>query len=128
MRVLLDTHIFIWWSSESERLPPNIFYLLEQPETVIYVSLISLWEIQIKNQLGKLLLSESLQDIFYRQSKNRISFLEVTPDHVLNLYKVPLHHKDPFDRLLISQALVEGLTMISVDQMFSLYDLPLLSG
>jgi PIN domain nuclease of toxin-antitoxin system len=73
VRVLLDTHIFIWWSSESERLTPNIFYLLQQPETVIYVSLISLWEIQIKNQLGKLLLSESLQDIFYRQSKNRIS-------------------------------------------------------
>jgi len=128
MRVLLDTHIFIWWDSEPERLPPNVLSLLERKDVIRFVSVVSLWEMKIKSQAGKLTLTRSLESICEDEAKNKMSFLTVTPNHVLNLDNLPLHHKDPFDRLLISQALVEGLTMISVDQMFSLYDLPLLSG
>lgn len=127
MKVLLDTHIFIWWDSEPEKLSPNILGLLQQTDTTRYVSLVSLWEIQIKNQLGKLELSQSLADIYNSQSKNGISFLPVIPAHILNLNNLPLHHKDPFDRMLISQALVEGLTLISVDEKFNLYDVLILS-
>lgn len=127
MRVLLDTHIFIWWDSEPEKLAPNIFSLLQQIDTIRYVSVVSLWEIQIKNQLGKLELNRSLESIYSSQSKNGISFLPVIPAHVTNLNNLPLHHKDPFDRMLISQALVEGLTLISEDQMFKLYNVPLFS-
>ncbi len=83
---------------------------------------------KIKSQLGKLTLSQSLEDIYDSQSKNGISFLSVIPAHVLNLNTLPLHHKDPFDRMLISQALVEGLTLISIDKIFKLYDVPLFSG
>lgn len=63
MKVLLDTHIFIWWDSEPEKLSPNILSLLQRTDTKLYVSAVSLWEIQIKSQLGKLTLSQSLQDI-----------------------------------------------------------------
>ena len=125
MRVLFDTHIFIWWDSEPEKLSPNILNLLQRTDTIRYVSLVSLWEIQIKNQLGKLTLNQSLSDIYDSQRKNGISFLPVIPAHIFNLNNLPLHHKDPFDRLLISQALIEGLTLISVDEKFKLYDVPL---
>ncbi|MEH2163269.1 MAG: type II toxin-antitoxin system VapC family toxin [Nostoc sp.] len=128
MKVLLDTHIFIWWDSEPEKLSQNILSLLQRTDTKLYVSIVSLWEIQIKSQLGKLTLSQSLEDIYDSQNKNGISFLSVIPAHVLNLNTLPLHHKDPFDRMLISQALVEGLTLISIDQIFKLYDVPLFSG
>ncbi|MBN3925542.1 type II toxin-antitoxin system VapC family toxin [Nostoc sp. NMS4] len=128
MKVLLDTHIFIWWDSEPEKLSPNILSLLQRTDTKLYVSVVSLWEIQIKSQLGKLTLSQSLEDIYYSQNKNGISFLSVIPAYVLNLNTLPLHHKDPFDRMLISQALVEGLRLISIDQIFKFYDVPLFSG
>ncbi|MEH1868446.1 MAG: type II toxin-antitoxin system VapC family toxin [Nostoc sp.] len=128
MKVLLDTHIFIWWDSEPEKLSPNILSLLQRTDTKLYVSVVSLWEIQIKSQLGKITLSQSLEDIYDSQNTNGISFLSVIPAHVLNLNTLPLHHKDPFDRMLISQALVEGLTLISIDQIFKLYDVPLFSG
>ena len=128
MNVLLDTHIFIWWDSEPEKLSPNIFSLLQRTDTTRYVSVVSLWEIQIKNQLGKLELNQSLENIYNSQSKNGISFLPVIPAHVANLNNLPLHHKDPFDRMLISLALVEGLTLISVDKMFKLYNVPLFSS
>jgi PIN domain nuclease of toxin-antitoxin system len=127
MKVLLNTHIFIWWDSEPEKLSPNILNLLQRTDTTRYVSHVSLWEIQIKNQLGKLALNQSLSDIYNSQSKNGISFLPVIPAHIFNLNNLPLHHKDPFDRLLISQALIEGLTLISVDEKFKLYDVPLFS-
>ena len=78
--------------------------------------------------MGKLELNQSLDNIYNSQSKNGISFLPVIPAHVTNLNNLPLHHKDPFDRMLISLALVEGLTLISVDKIFKLYNVPLFSG
>jgi len=128
MKVLLDTHIFIWWDSEPEKLSQSTLSLLQQTNTKRYVRVISLWEIQIKNQLGKLELSQSLEEIYDNQSNNEITFLPVTPAHTFRLNDLPLHHRDPFDRMLISQALVEGLTMISVDQKLKLYGVPLFSG
>jgi PIN domain nuclease of toxin-antitoxin system len=128
MKILLDTHIFIWWDSEPEKLSPSTLELLQQSETRRYVSVISLWEMQIKNQIGKLTLSQPIEEIYKNQSKNEIIFLPVNPNHVLRLNGLPPPHKDPFDRILIAQALVEGLTLISVDQKFRLYDVPLLSS
>lgn len=102
MRVLFDTHIFIWWDSEPEKLSPNILNLLQRTDTIRYVSLVSLWEIQIKNQLGKLTLNQSLSDIYDSQRKNGISFLPVIPAHIFNLNNLPLHHKDPFSLINFS--------------------------
>lgn len=127
MNVLLDTHTFIWWDSQPEQLSTEIVEFLLQPDTVRFVSVVSLWEIQIKSQLGKLTLNQPLEQIYQSQSQNGISFLTVNPAHVFRLGILPLHHKDPFDRLLIAQAMTEGLTILTRDQIFNLYGVPLRS-
>ena len=127
MRLLLDTHVLIWWDSKPEKLPADIIALLSQPDTERFISVVSLWEIQIKHQLGKLTLAKLLSEIYESQRHNQTSVLSVEPDHVFYLGSLPLHYKDPFDRLLIAQALVEGLTLLSKDEKFKLYGVPLLS-
>ncbi|MBC6476270.1 MAG: type II toxin-antitoxin system VapC family toxin [Hormoscilla sp. GM102CHS1] len=127
MKVLLDTNAFIWWDSQPQQLSNEIVEFLLQPDTVKFVSVVSLWEIQIKSQLGKLTLNQPLEKIYNSQSQNGISFLAVNPSHVLRLGVLPLHHKDPFDRLLIAQAMTEELTILTRDKIFNLYGVPLLS-
>ncbi|MCT7973348.1 type II toxin-antitoxin system VapC family toxin [Laspinema olomoucense] len=126
MKVLLDTHTFIWWDSQPEQLSSDIVEFLTKPETEKFVSVISLWEIQIKSQLGKLTLNQPLENIYQSQSQNFISFLEVTPYHIFKVGVLPFHHKDPFDRMLIAQAMTEGLTILTRDKIFNLYGVPLL--
>ncbi|MBC6422250.1 MAG: type II toxin-antitoxin system VapC family toxin [Hormoscilla sp. SP5CHS1] len=127
MKVLLDTNVFIWWDSQPQQLSNEIVEFLLQPDTVKFVSVVSLWEIQIKSQLGKLTLNQPLEKIYHSQSQNGISFLAVNPSHVLRLGVLPLHHKDPFDRLLIAQVMTEELTILTRDKIFNLYGVPLLS-
>lgn len=127
MKVLLDTNAFIWWDSQPQQLSNEIVESLLQPDTVKVVSVVSLWEIHSLSQLGKLTLNQPLEKIYQSQSKNGISFLAVNPSHVLRLGVLPLHHKDPFDRLLIAQAMTEGLTILTRDKIFNLYGVPLLS-
>lgn len=127
MKILLDTHTFIWWDSEPEKLSNDVLGFLCQPEIVRFVSVVSLWEIQIKHQLGKLEISKPLQEIYESQSRNGISFLPMSPKHIFNLSVLPHHHKDPFDRMLIAQALSEDLTIISRDEKFKLHGLPLIT-
>ncbi len=127
MKVLLDTHTFIWWDSQPEQLSKEIVEFLLQPDTVKIVSVVSLWEIQIKSQLGKLTLNQPLEKIYHSQSQNGLSFLAVNPAHALRLGVLPLYHKDPFDRLLIAQAMTEGLTILTRDKIFNLYAVPVLS-
>lgn len=126
MKLLLDTHAFIWWDSQPEQLSPDMVEFLTKPDTEKIVSVISLWEIQIKSQLGKLTLNQSLENIYESQSQNCISFLGVTPSHIFQVGVLPFHHKDPFDRLLIAQAMAEGLTILTRDKIFNLYGVPLL--
>lgn len=86
------------------------------------LSIVSIWEIQIKHQLGKLSLILPLKDIIDEQINNHnISILPITTDHILGLNNLPLHHKDPFDRLLISQAKIEDATLVSCDSIFQNY-------
>ena len=127
MKILLDTHAFIWWNSQPTQFSPESLAVLLQPDTVRVVSVVSLWEIQIKSQLGKLTLSQPLEEIYKSQTQNGISFLPVHPPHVFQLNSLPLHHKDPFDRLLIAQAITEELTILTRDEIFKLYSVPLLS-
>ncbi len=122
MRLLLDTHVFIWWDSDPVRLPPETRALLSDPENALVLSVASLWEMQIKQQLGKLHLRLPLADLVSeQQSVNGLCLLAVEARHVYALSSLPLHHKDPFDRLLISQATVEGATLITADEAFAAY-------
>jgi PIN domain nuclease of toxin-antitoxin system len=124
MKLLLDTHIFIWWADEPEKLSARALAALEDENNRLVLSVVSPWEIQIKAQLGKLKLSLPLGDLIESQQQaNELEILPVTVEHVLALDTLPLHHKDPFDRLLAAQSIVEGLTVVSADPKLSAYGL-----
>lgn len=102
MRVLLDTHTFIWWDSDPLRLTQEALAICQNPENLLLLSVASVWEIQIKLQLGKLKLVMPLPELIVAQERiNKIEILPVELEHVLALDKLPARHKDPFDRLLI---------------------------
>ena len=116
MTYLLDTHVFLWWVMQSPRLSPKAFALCQDEKNSLKLSITSVWEIQIKEQLGKLRLPARLAEIVETQrDRNRIELLSIELEHVLRLADLPTYHKDPFDRLLIAQAQVEGLVLISGD-------------
>ena len=123
MNLLLDTHIFIWLTSDSKRLSDKSKSLIADLDNVKYLSLVSLWEIQIKHQLGKLELTGDIKTMVDTQrDRNGIELLPITIDQIVNLKNIPLHHRDPFDRLLISQAMVNDFVLISHDSAFEDYD------
>ena len=122
MRYLLDTHVVIWYYNASSELPQKIRELIHDPETSIYISSVSLWEIAIKTNLGKLDLPfpfDELLDII----KNRdFDILQIEDEYLRGLFALPFIHKDPFDRLLISTAIAENLTIITIDENIQKYD------
>ncbi len=127
MKILLDTHAFLWWDSEPERLGLMAAGLLSKTDNEIFVSVASAWEVQIKKQLGKLSLSVPLAELIESQEQvNDVRILPVKLDHVLALDDLAPHHKDPFDRILVAQARVEGMMLISGDPVFSKYDVEVL--
>jgi PIN domain nuclease of toxin-antitoxin system len=127
MRLLLDTHVFIWWADDPEKLSPAALAALEDEANDLLLSVASVWEMQIKIQLGKLKLSLPLKELVKNQQEtNNLTVSPVTLPHVLALDALPFHHKDPFDRLLIAQSIEEDLTLVSADSQFSTYSVKLL--
>ena len=126
MKLLLDTHTFIGWDSEPQRLSQQILNMCQDPENELLVSVASLWEMQIKLQLGKLELNKPLAELVSGQQEiNKIDILDVKLKHILALAKLPPHHKDPFDRLLIAQTDIEEAILVSKDQIFTEYEVKL---
>jgi PIN domain nuclease of toxin-antitoxin system len=126
MHLLLDTHTFIWWYNEPERLPVKVLSACQDVENTLMLSVASVWEMQIKAQLGKLRLAKPLPDIIrHQQEQNHLQILPVTLPVVFALDNLPLHHRDPFDRLLIAQAKVDQLLLVSNDSQFRLYPVSL---
>jgi len=127
MKLLLDTHIFIWWADQPEKLSSAALSALEDEANELLLSVASVWEMQIKFQLGKLKLSLPLKELIKNQQEtNDLTVSPVALTHVLALDGLPYHHKDPFDRLLIAQSIVEGLTIVTADSQFSAYSAKLL--
>ena len=123
MKFLLDTHALIWWDSEPQRLSQKILNICQDTKNVLLVSVASLWEMQIKLQLGKLKLNKPLAELVSGQMEiNKIDILDVKLQHVLALGKLPSLHKDPFDRLLIAQADIEQAILVTKDQIFREYE------
>jgi PIN domain nuclease of toxin-antitoxin system len=122
MRLLLDTHTVIWVIDGNSRMPQHIREMLVDSSNDVYVSAVSLWEISIKSRLGKYVLNESLVDITRLLRKKGFSFLPVRLKHVYHLDTLELHHKDPFDRMLIAQSLADDCALVSCDDAFDLYD------
>ena len=122
MNLLLDTHIFIWLSTNSQQLPAAWRQALQDPTNSLMLSVVSLWEMQIKVQLGRLALPMPVNRLLVaQQAVNDIQIVPVFPHHIWELDNLPLHHKDPFDRLLMAQAIAEKLQLVSMDSVFSQY-------
>ena len=125
--LLFDTHSFIWWADEPHKLSRAALAALEDENNRLFVSDASIWEMQIKVQLGKMKLKLSLEDLIEsQQQNNEVEILQITTEHILALDDFPFHHKDPFDRLLIAQSKVENLTIVTLDPEFPPYGVKLL--
>jgi len=128
MRLLLDTHILLWYISAAGRLPARIRDRIRDPDAEVYLSVVSVWEAIIKYQLGKLTLPEPPQTYLPRERElHRIASLPVDEASVIRLMYLPMLHRDPFDRLIICQALEHGLTIATVDDRVRAYAVPVLS-
>lgn len=123
MKVLLDTRILLWWLADDEHLPARAAVAIVDPETEVVVSAASAWEISIKQAAGRLDAPEDLLDAVVA---NDFGTLSVTLEHAMAAGRLPAHHADPFDRMLIAQAQIEGITLLTVDRRFSDYEVELL--
>ena len=121
MKYLLDTHTLIWFLEGDQRLSTTATGIICNDDADIYVSIVSLWEMAIKISLGKLELSQSLDQIINKLPQQNITLLPIQPAHVLAVLSLPFEHRDPFDRLLIGQALVENMKFISNEALFLRY-------
>ena len=116
MAFLLDTHAFLWFVSGDSKLPATVRDKIKDISQSCFLSSASLWEITIKQQLGKLTLNITLEELFEYADRNQIEIIPITYGHLLTLSKLPNYHGDPFDRLIISQAISENLTLITKDK------------
>ncbi len=128
MNLLLDTHIFLWISEHPHKLPPNVRDALQNPKNTLILSVASVWEMQIKIHIGKLNLPLPIKEfVTIQQSLNQIQSLPVLKHHIWALGALPMRHKDPFDRLLIAQAIAENCQIVTVDSVFAQYPVQLFS-
>lgn len=125
MKLLLDTHTAIWFVTDSKELPKSAKQLIENPDNHCFISIATLWEMGIKYSLGKLKLKSELNKIFELFFESGLILIPITPDHILTNTTLPFQHRDPFDRLIISQAKREGYTIITKDVAFENYDVNL---
>jgi PIN domain nuclease of toxin-antitoxin system len=122
MKLLLDTHALIWLANNPENLSSLAVELIQDRSNDLLLSVVSVWEMAIKLQLGKLQLNRSLSSLIITQQQvNDLQILTVQLVHVLAVESLPVYHKDPFDRLLIAQAITENLPILSVDEVFDHY-------
>ena len=128
MKLLLDTHIFLWYISGDSRLPNDIQQGIRNPNNEVYLSVVSLWEVIIKHQLGKLPLPEPPEHYLpIQRERHQIANLSLDEASVSQLAGLPLIHRDPFDRMLICQALEHNLTIVTVDDLIQAYSVSLWS-
>jgi PIN domain nuclease of toxin-antitoxin system len=121
--LLLDTHVAIWQTISPVKLSRQAIELLLDESNIWYLSLASVWEMQIKLQLGKLRLDISLPEMLRDlQNKNDLKFLFISLEHIYTLENLPPIHRDPFDRMLIAQSMAEKMPIISIDSAFNGYD------
>jgi len=124
MRYLLDTHAVIWYLEDSSHLPSNTKEIINKNKNRIYLSSISLWEIAIKINVGKLKLVMPFDELLGNIKKGDFEVLQIEDEYLKMLSIQPFIHKDPFDRLLIATALAENLTIITADESIHKYEVP----
>jgi PIN domain nuclease of toxin-antitoxin system len=118
VRLLLDTHALLWWLADDPRLAADARAAVASPESLVSVSAASAWELSIKEALGRVRLPDDLEEQLERSA---FSPLPITVAHALRAGGLPLHHADPFDRMLVAQAQLEGLTLVTRDPRIAAY-------
>ena len=124
MKLLLDSHAFLWWLTDAPELSPSARAALADPANVVLVSAVTTWEIEIKRALGRL--EAGSAELVAEIEANRFAQLPVWARHAEAAARLPRHHDDPFDRMLIAQAQVEGLVCVTRDPAFQAYGIPCL--
>lgn len=122
MNLLLDTHVLLWWLSDAPELPDRAAGLIRDTNNLVFVSAATIWEIAIKRSLGKVEVPEDFVDVVAQEGFRE---LPVTWEHAWRTRQLPPIHRDPFDRLLVSQALCEDLLLVTTDADIRRYEVPL---
>ncbi len=120
MNLLLDTHILLWWLDDYERILPEAKDVITDGRNSIFVSSVVIWEIRIKQTLGKLNIPNNFREVLDRQP---FEMLAITAEHAYEIGNLPLIHRDPFDRMLAAQAKVEAMTLLTRDSHLKMYDI-----
>ena len=129
MRLLIDTHCWLWRLSEPERLQATALAILSNPANTVLLSTVCSWEIAIKYSIGRLSLPEPPERFIpSRMARDSIGSLAIQHAHTIKTASLPHHHKDPFDRLLIAQAVVEKIPIMTADPDFRLYEIEIIEG
>ena len=127
MRVLLDTHVFLWWITDDRRVSPRASELIADGRNDLLFSVASGWEIAIKASLGRIELPAPMERFLIEQLwENRIDVLPIQMSHALHVHALPHHHRDPFDRMLVAQARLEKLPILSSDRRIAKYEVEVL--
>lgn len=123
MRLLLDTHVLLWWCDDPNLISAPARNRISDPENIVFISAVSCWEIAIKRGLGKLQAPADLETVI---AQCGFVELKISMSHALRTETLPQHHRDPFDRMLIAQADCESATLVSHDRIFEQYGIPLI--
>jgi PIN domain nuclease of toxin-antitoxin system len=126
--LLIDTQLFIWFVENDPKLPLSIRDVMEDEQYNLFISIASLWEIVIKSSLGKLNLKWAIPEIINGVTKSGLSILQIKPQHLITLHLLEYIHKDPFDRIIISQAITENMYVVSSDEIFNKYQINLIKA
>ena len=125
MKLLLDTHVLLWWLDDPARLRPQARVAIEEPDNLVLVSAAVAWEMSIKHAAGKLHCPDDLESVM---AQNSFRSLPVSIRHALDAGALPAHHTDPFDRLLVAQARADGLTLVTRDPALPAYEVAILAA
>jgi PIN domain nuclease of toxin-antitoxin system len=123
MKLLLDTHILLWWLTQDRKLSPTETAIITDPDNLVFVSAATAWEIAVKKMIGKL---EAPDNLSAALAANNFLELPITIEHSQKFYHLPLHHHDPFDRIMVAQAMSEGITLMTRDIKIALYDIKII--
>ena len=126
MKLLFDTHIILWYLEGSTNLNRNLIPVIRNPQNKLHASMASLWEVSIKVGLGKLSLDSPFCELKTNLRENDFQIIDITFSDILCNESLPFYHRDPFDRILISQAINRSMTLVSQDSKFNLYPVRLL--
>ena len=125
MPLLLDTQAFLWWADDSPRLSKRARAAIAKPDETCFLSLASCWEMAVKISLGRLKLPQSVDRfVAHHMAANGIEPVGISLPHTARVATLPFHHRDPFDRLIVAQAIEEGLSVVSSDRVFNKYGVP----